>query len=67
VSARLGYRQRAILAALQGVDRAVPFGYLTRVCGDEAPSSYENTATALRALRARGLVTHERRGYWRAA
>lgn len=67
MTARLGYRQRALLAVLQDAGRPLPFGYLVRVCGDDAPSSYHNTAGALGALRARGLVAHPRHGYWSAA
>lgn len=65
--ARLGYRQRALLVALERAGRPVPFGYLVRVCGDDVPSNYNNTNVALRGLQARGLASNTRHGYWSAA
>lgn len=50
----LGYRQRAILAALEKADRPMPFGYLCRACSPGAPITY--TSVSLHLLRDRGLV-----------
>lgn len=63
----LGYRQRTLLYALRERGRPVPFGWLTRLCADDCPSSYNNTSVSLRALRQRGLVRQTRRGWWEAA
>lgn len=61
----LGYRQRAILAALHDADRPLPTGYLRRQVLDDCDP--RTLHVALNGLAARGLAERARWGMWRAS
>ena len=59
----LGYRQKQILAVLDGRTHSVPNSYICRTC-DMTPRTL---SSALRSLERRGLVKHIKHGRWSAA
>jgi DNA-binding MarR family transcriptional regulator len=60
---RMGYRQRATLAALRASKHPLPTGYIARQIAVDS----KTMNAALNGLAARGLARHTRHGFWEAS